>query len=734
MLYYTSVVINKKTAVKHIYKTKAELIEEVNSLKRQLKELSVSALVSHVGITDPLLKDIAIHNKSVDRYGAVVELSPNTTQAEIALQEREASLRILIDSTSHTYFLLDDNYKILMFNKNAVKFTKKYFGKAPQIGDSILQYALSSSVESLKEDYQHCLQGNRIKIETKVNLPDGNFAWFEVHFHPVFSPEKKVIGASFGALDITNRKTAEEQISLLFKEMQVMNEGLTVSEEELKQILQQTLNLNEQLAKSEALLKEVQTIARLGRWEYDVSTQTVYWLDEILRLYGLENTTGKSDFSQYLNLIHPDDRLKLKQAIDEAVNFGKSYELEIKLIPNNTVRWTLAIGKPILDDKGKTAKLIGISLDITDRKNAEEALLNSKNFLTKIINTIPNPVFVKDRQHRWVMVNKTEYTFLGTDSQERIGKTDYDFFPKHQADVFWATDEEVFRTRQDNTNEEEITDVSGKTYCIKTKKSLFVDSSGEEFIVGVIDNITERKQYESQLKEQNEELKKINAELDKFVYRASHDLRAPLVSILGLINIAKLEPSEEKKAEYFDLMSKSIYKLDKFIQDIINYSKNTRLEIKKEEIDFHDLVNETFEDVKYIEDTERIEKIIHIEEGEKFISDKGRLNMIFNNLISNAIRYRTTRRKKSYISVKIKVADRKCVIEIKDNGIGIGEEHLEKVFEMFYRASESKAGSGLGLYIVKEATEALQGHIQIKSALEKGTKFTITLPDLDQIN
>ena len=238
----------------------------------------------------------------------------------------------------------------------------------------------------------------------------------------------------------------------------------------------------------------------------------------------------------------------------------------------------------------------------------------------------------------------------------------------------------------------------------------------------------------AQLQAQNEELKKINAELDKFVYRASHDLRAPLVSVLGLINIVKQEALEENRSTYYDMMTKSITKLDKFIQDIIHYSKNTRLVVKKEVIDFHLLVEETFEDLHYIEGADSIEKIVLIQKDATFVSDRSRLHMIFNNIISNAIRYRNPHRNKSYINVKIKVTHSKCFIEIKDNGIGIGNEHVTKVFDMFYRASASKTGSGLGLYIVKEAIQAIQGEILVQSALGKGTKFTLILPNLAHVD
>lgn len=248
-------------------------------------------------------------------------------------------------------------------------------------------------------------------------------------------------------------------------------------------------------------------------------------------------------------------------------------------------------------------------------------------------------------------------------------------------------------------------------------------------LIGIIIDITERQLAEEQLKQQNQELRKINAELDRFVYRASHDLRAPLSSLLGLINITKLESDEEVKARYFGMMEKSINKLDTFIQSIISYSKNARLEVDVKLIDFEELFSETFDDLKYMDRSESIEKKLIIAGEAAFCSDLFRLKIIFNNLVSNAIRY-SNPQAASFIHIRIAVDDQLVSIEFEDNGYGIAEDSLERVFEMFYRASPTNVGSGLGLYIVKEVIQTLDGSIGIRSQLGKGTTFIVQLPNL----
>jgi len=199
-----------------------------------------------------------------------------------------------------------------------------------------------------------------------------------------------------------------------------------------------------------------------------------------------------------------------------------------------------------------------------------------------------------------------------------------------------------------------------------------------------------------------------------------------LVSVLGLINLAKVEKDNENKAKYVDMMEGSVKKLDNFIQDIINYSRNARTVIKKEKINCEQIANEGFECMQYLEGADSISKIIEVDNNLTFRSDPSRLKIVLNNLISNAVRFHRKDIERPFIAVRFKQADPDHIkIEVEDNGLGIHREHVDKIFEMFYRAEDSIQGSGLGLYIVKETVEKLGGTITVSSEVNKGTIFTI---------
>ncbi len=228
----------------------------------------------------------------------------------------------------------------------------------------------------------------------------------------------------------------------------------------------------------------------------------------------------------------------------------------------------------------------------------------------------------------------------------------------------------------------------------------------------------------------NIELEKTNKALDRFVYSASHDLRAPISSALGLITIARMEEDRNELINYLDMQEKSLHRLDQFIGDILNYSRNSRTDILKEKIQFSELVQEIFKNYEFAKNFAKIKKIIKIEQAGLFFSDQRRISIILNNLIANAIQYYNPYATEPYVKVQIETNWSEAIIKIIDNGVGIGAEHLDKVFDMFYRASTTNVGSGLGLYIVKEVVEKLNGTITLKSEIDKGTSFVLTIPNL----
>lgn len=227
----------------------------------------------------------------------------------------------------------------------------------------------------------------------------------------------------------------------------------------------------------------------------------------------------------------------------------------------------------------------------------------------------------------------------------------------------------------------------------------------------------------------NAELVIRNQELDRFVYSASHDLGAPLKSLLGLLYVAKMEDSRAEISKYHLLMEKSIKKLDDFIKEVISYSRNSRMPIQLVEVDFEALVQSVLEDHQYTQNFQFIEIKVENKIIGKMMVDISRLKIILNNLISNAIKFhRVDGESKPFVMIGIEKNDKNFVLTVADNGKGIKNEYLDSIFEMFYRASVDVQGSGLGLYILKETIAKLNGTVNVTSEFGVGTTFQIKWP------
>jgi signal transduction histidine kinase len=200
--------------------------------------------------------------------------------------------------------------------------------------------------------------------------------------------------------------------------------------------------------------------------------------------------------------------------------------------------------------------------------------------------------------------------------------------------------------------------------------------------------------------------------------------------VLGIITAAREETDTKTLQQYFLMQENTLKRMNNLINDIIDFSKNKRLRVDLKEIDFAKLVENALEDHSFMMNAQNIHKNINVNQYEKFVSDSRRISIVINNLISNAIKYADPAKEQQEITINISVVDNMAIIEVADNGIGIEEQHLDKIFTLFYRATSSTTGSGLGLYIIKETVEKLGGYITINSKKDKGTVIKITIPDL----
>jgi signal transduction histidine kinase len=230
------------------------------------------------------------------------------------------------------------------------------------------------------------------------------------------------------------------------------------------------------------------------------------------------------------------------------------------------------------------------------------------------------------------------------------------------------------------------------------------------------------------LEDERRELKKANHELDRFVYSTSHDLRSPIASMLGLVNLARLEVKDQKSLELIEMMEQRVKKLDSVIADFLLLSRSKKSTIVMTTVSLNQLIDEVVSDVKFAKHAPSIRLVYERNDEFKFDSDFTLMKTVLGNLFSNCVKYHDLTKPDPYIRVFYRKFDGKVQIDVEDNGQGIRTENLDKIFDMFYRASSSSDGTGLGLYIVKEALAKLRGTIFVKSFFGTGSTFTILLP------
>ena len=249
-------------------------------------------------------------------------------------------------------------------------------------------------------------------------------------------------------------------------------------------------------------------------------------------------------------------------------------------------------------------------------------------------------------------------------------------------------------------------------------------------ISGIIGNAYEREISRRNLVAKNEDLNKINNELDRFVYSVSHDLRAPLLSIKGIINlILRTVTHDERTTQLLRLAEQSASRLDETIHEILDYSRNARLGLSFEEFDLVAMIEQIHHDLKYFS-TQQVQFTIQAMQPNSVVySDKNRVNTLLKNIIGNAYKYLKKEEPASFIKVHVHLDPDCFEVVVIDNGEGVSEEHQTRIFEMFYRASKSGAtGSGLGLYICQEIAHKMSGKITLDSKEEVGTTVRIQLP------
>lgn len=484
----------------------------------------------------------------------------------------------------------------------------------------------------------------------------------------------------------------------------------------------------------ERLLDETSRISKIGGWELDLQSNQISWTLQTYQMFetppGEELSIEKAS-SFYL----PDYQPLIQEAFQELLTKGTPFDLEVEMAPpSKQAIWVRLLGQAEKIN-GQVVLAKGTMQDISGRKQAEREIREYANRLRLATEAAGIGIWDWDLQLNTIVWDQQMKKLYNVpEEKEMVEYKDFQM-AVHPEDLSTveASHEAALKSKKVEF-EFRIVTPSSEVKWIKSYARVFDDEAGRpKRMVGVNWDISWLKQTEEILRQNNEELLKTNQELDHFVYSTSHNLRAPLTSIMGIIHLINGSPETADYGMYMQLIEKSVVKLDETIQEIADYSRNTRVEVVLEEVDFEPLIQEVIESLSFLEQAKKIKISYVIPEDLHFLSDNSRLKMIFINLVSNAIKYYDPEQEDPYIFILIEQQEKGIVVHIKDNGIGIAPQHQGRIFNMFFRASSKSTGSGLGLYIVREAIYKLGGTIEVNSSPGKGTEFILFLPKQKQL-
>ena len=452
-----------------------------------------------------------------------------------------------------------------------------------------------------------------------------------------------------------------------------------------------------------------------------------------------------------MGFIYPDDQAKTLQKFQESVdNPGATIVFYHRIMrKDKSFFWSESTLTNLLHEP-EVNGIISNFRDITEKKEAGDKIRRNERIISSINQNIELGIYRSIPDQSFEYVNNAFLRMFGFDSLEDLNKVEPSSLYKDQGkrnEVKFLLD----RNRYISNEEAQFVRKNGETFWGMLSSTATTDENGQVFFDGAVRDITYQKLAEEKMKLLNEELvlqnyklekseielkealKELsnrNFELDQLVYRTSHDLKSPLDSILGLVNIAKMENNHENTIDYFSRIEKQIIKLNDFIHSTITYAKSSRMEVENEAIDFNALVKDSLKDLKYLENFDKVKTRIKVS-GKKisFHGDKMRTKTILSNIFSNAYKYMDPRKGEGRLEVMVDISMDGAEIRISDNGIGISKENQEKIFNMFFRATEISEGSGLGMYIVKQSVEKLDGTISLESKEGDGTTIFIYLPN-----
>lgn len=504
----------------------------------------------------------------------------------------------------------------------------------------------------------------------------------------------------------------------------------------------QRKNEEEELLKSQRFLRDSQRVGKIGSWEYYYRERELFWNDEAYSISGFDKDEMKPSIETYLSMIHPDDRKRVWANMESSRKDKVFQEYECRLIAKNgNVKNVYVIGEVVTDEEGNAFKSYGILQDVTDRKKAESDIIEKEAKLRGIYRTSPvglgltiNGIFVE--------CNDAFYKFTLYSPEEIIGnKTRILHLSEEEFKAVAAFHPDPSGKQIVNTSETRWIQKNGNVINVLLSYApVDYNDFSKGFTFGALD-ITEMKKAEEDIRKLNTELEKrvyertvqlqqANRDLESFAYSVSHDLRAPIRHIDGFVKLmfSKIPDPSESVSNYYNKISAASQRMTSMIESLLSFSRLGRKELVLTDTDINSLVYEILEDMKPDIGDRKIKW--NITGLPSIKCDKALMKLAFENLISNAVKY-TSKNKNAEITIGCVADNEKQInIFIRDNGIGFDMAYAQKLFGVFQRlhTADEFEGIGIGLANVRQIVEKHKGTITAEGKINEGALFTITLP------
>jgi len=623
-------------------------------------------------------------------------------QVEEELAFNNILLKTQQESSIDGILVVDKNYKIL--NNNRRFFTIWGIpGDLIKSGSDKAVFNIMTEKTVNREEFFSKTKGfinsHTAIIHDEVELKDGRT--LDRYSAPMFGPDKKFYGRILYYRDITDRKWAEDTIR--------------ESEKKYRNIFENVQDLYYETTLDGTILEISPSIETFSKG-----------------LYTSPDLMSTSIYDLYDDGAKPQSLLSLLNRKGIVTDFESVFKnRDGSLIPCSIS------SKIVKDADGNPEKIIGSVRNISERKKAEEAIMQERRMLRTLIDNIPDPIYVQDEQCRKVIANKADVENIGLDSEaEALGKTDIELFPGEIGRLGYKADKTVIDNGKPVFNlEEEFVDKQGRKRWLLTTKIPLYDKNGKVTgLVGIGHDITLQKENEIELiraKEKAEESDKLKT---AFLHNISHEIRTPMNAIVGFSSLlGEPDIDDTSRKSYIDLIMQSSNHLLSIITDIVDISNIEANLIKtvKNEVNLNQtlksLCNQFFP--KAYEKKITLDCETSLPDSEVLVvSDRTKLIQVITNLISNSIKFTD----RGYVRVSYRLKENFILFRVTDTGIGIPEQYHDRIFDRFFQVQSNISrlyeGTGLGLAISKAYVELLGGKIWVTSEPGKGTTFSFTIP------